>query len=209
MNTKSPVILAALVAAFLARAEAAPACCPVEPVATPACCATMPAAAPLTDRSIYQLESDWTNDAGATVQLASLRGRPVIVAMFFAQCEYACPMLVSDIQRVRAALPEDIRARVQVVLVSFDTVRDTPEALAAYRERLALDASWTLLRGEPAVVQDLAMLLGVKYTQGTTGQFSHSNLLTVLNAEGEVIHQRNGLMGDVSETAEAVLLTSR
>jgi hypothetical protein len=28
--------------------------------------------------------------------------------MFFAQCEYACPVLVQDIQRLRVALPDAV-----------------------------------------------------------------------------------------------------
>jgi protein SCO1/2 len=44
----------------------------------------------------------------------------------------------------------------------------------------------------------------VKFKQDARGQFAHSNLLTVLNAEGEIAHQRAGLQGDVSELAQAV-----
>jgi protein SCO1/2 len=173
--------------------------------AVPPCCAVEEkAGAPLSARSIYQLDAAWTNDAGSTVRLAALRGRPVVLAMFFAQCEYACPILVRDMQRVRAALPEALRAQTQFVLVSFDTARDTPAALRAYRERMALDAGWTLLRGDTAAVQELAMLLGVKFKQDARGQFSHSNLFTLLNRDGEIVHQQAGLQEDVSETVAAL-----
>ena len=91
------------------------------------------------------------------------------------------------------------------MLVTFDVARDTVAALKKYRETAALDAGWTLLRGEDAAVQDLAMLLGVKFKRDANGQFSHSNVFTVLNAEGEIVHQRPGLMGDVSEAAKAVV----
>lgn len=167
------------------------------------------AEASLSARSIYQLEQTWTNDAGESVSLASLRGRPVVIAMFFANCEYACPVLVSDMQRLRQTLPENARARAQFVLVSFDPARDTPAALKAYRERAALDAGWTLLHGDANAVQELAMLLGIKYKQDARGQFSHSNLITVLNDQGEIAFQRAGLMGDVSEAAKAVVVASR
>lgn len=160
-------------------------------------------------KSLYQLDASWTNDHGVDTTLASLRGRPVVLAMFFASCEYACPVLVSDMQRLRQQLPADVRDRAQFVLVSFDAARDTPAALKAYRERSSLDNGWTLLHGDADAVQELAMLLGVKYKQDARGQFSHSNLITVLNAEGEVVFQRAGLMGDVSETAKAVTVAAR
>jgi protein SCO1/2 len=170
------------------------------------CAAEKPSASTvvLSGRSVYQLDMPWTNDAGQSVRLAEFRGRPVVLAMFFASCEYACPVIVSDMQRVRESLPAEVRERAQFVLVSFDVKRDTPAALKAYRERSALDAGWTLLHGDAAEVQELAMVLGVKYQEDARGQFSHSNLITVLNAEGEVAFQRSGLMGDVSETAKAV-----
>lgn len=204
MKTKLILIAALAAAAFLYAAEPAkPACC------TTACCAEEKPTAPLSTRSLYQLEAMWTNDAGGMTQLGTLRGQPVIVAMFFAQCEYACPMLVSDIRRVQAGLPADVRSKARVVLVSFDTARDTVAALKAYRERIQLDATWTLLRGDAASVQDLAMLLGVRFKQDARGQFAHSNLITVLNADGEIVRQRAGLQGDVSELTQAVKLAAK
>lgn len=165
--------------------------------------------APLTGRSIYQVDATWTNDAGEKVTLASLRGRPVVLAMFFANCEYACPVLVSDMRRLRDTLPADVRARAQFVLVSFDSARDTPAALKAYRERASLDSGWTLLHGDADSVQELAMVLGVKFKEDARGQFSHSNLITVLNDGGEIAYQRAGLMGDVSEAAKAVVVAAK
>jgi protein SCO1/2 len=199
-------LVAAPLRAAATDATVAPCCVPAAPT-KPACCSEekMAADKPLSDRSLYQLDATWTNDAGKPVALASLRGRPVIMAMFFAQCEYACPVLVHDLKRIRAALPEGVREKVQLVLVTFDTERDTPAALKAFRERMSLDEQWTLLRGETMAVQDLAMLLGVKFKQDARGQFAHSNLLTVMNAGGEIVHRHAGLNGDISEAARAVV----
>lgn len=212
MKSRLVLVLSLLLATNISRAAeaAAPACCPPAPAAKPTCCAEEKVAAgkPLTDRSLYQLDATWTNDAGKPFALAALRGRPVIVAMFFARCEYACPVIVSDIKRLRAALPEGLREKAQLVLVTFDTERDTPQALEAFRERMTLDRQWTLLRGETAQVQELAMLLGVKFKQDARGQFAHSNILTLLNAEGEIIHQHAGLNGDISEAARALTIAA-
>jgi len=192
------ILLAAIIAFSATRflaAETPPPCCP--PVAPGA-------AQPLTTRSLYQLEATWTTDEGRTQSLAALRGRPVVLAMFFAQCEYACPIIVNDIKRLQAALPEDVRANAQIVLITFDPVRDTPAALKAFRERMSLDKAWTLLRSEAGSVQELAMLLGVKFKQDTRGQFAHSNIITLLNREGEIVHQLAGLNADISETARVL-----
>jgi protein SCO1/2 len=167
-------------------------CCPPEATGPP----------PLSDRSLYQLDSSWTNDAGAALKLASLDGRPQVVTMFFARCEYACPVLVHDLKKVEAALPEDLRARAGFVLVTFDTERDTPAALAEYRKNHELPANWTLLRGAPDDVLELAALLGVKFKKDARGQFAHSNILTLLNAGGEIAHQQIGLNQSPDETVQ-------
>ncbi len=184
------------------------ACCAAAPVRD-ACGATEAKAAPLSSRSIYQVEGNWTDDGGAPFRLAQLRGEPVVLAMFFAHCEYACPLLVNDMRRLRTTLPPAVRARTRFVLVSFDPVRDTAPALRTYRERMQLDAGWTLLTGDSDEVQELAMVLGVKYRQDARGQFSHSNLITVLDSQGVVAHQRTGLQGEVLTAAQAVALAAR
>lgn len=161
----------------------------------PSCCSALPTAAgKLSNQSLYQLDSTWTNDSGQAVKLESLRGRPQVVCMFFASCQYACPLLVQQMKQIEADLPEKLRATVGFVLVSFDTERDTPTALHAYRVQHDLAAGrWNLLRGNADDVLELAALLGVKFRKDAQGQFSHSNVLTVLNAEGEIAFQETGL----------------
>ena len=188
------LLLAAILALHAAAAIAADAPAPKKDPELPPCCRPALAAGKPTDRSLYQLDSTWTSDVGRKVKLSVLRGRPQVVAMFFSNCEYACPILVNDMKKLEAALPKDVLAKVDFVLVSFDTKRDTPEALAAYRRKEKLPvASWTLLRGEADDVREIAALLGVNYAADSRGQFAHSNLITLLNAEGEIAFQQNGL----------------
>ena len=192
----SALLLPLLLATSSGTEPAKPGCCP-PPAPTPprkACCAE---AAPSTYSrdSLYQLEGRFFADDGSARTLGELRGRPVVIAMFFASCTYACPLLLSDLAQLREKLPEPIRSQAALVLVSFDTARDTPDALHAFRRSRQLDAQWTLLHGKSEVVTELAALLGVKYTRQPDGQFAHSNVLTVLNAEGEIVHQRAGLSG--------------
>jgi protein SCO1 len=177
-----------------------------------ACCAEIPAAkapagAPFSKESIYQLDGRFTDDAGRSFALGDLRGRPVVLDMFFASCGYACPLTVTDMLAIQGRLPAALRAKTVFVLVSFDVTRDTPEALAKYRAERGLDARWILLRGDDDSVRELAALLGVKYKREADGAFSHSNLLTVLNPAGEIVHQRTGLQGGLDEAAAALAAT--
>lgn len=168
-----------------------------------ACCAPQPAA-PFTKKSLYQADAAFTTDAGEAFTLGALRGRPVVLTMFFASCGYACPMLLADMENLRAKLPADIRDRAAFVLVSFDPLRDTTAALAQFRVQRGLSDQWLLLHGNDDAVRELAALLGVKYQREADGNFSHSNLITILNAEGEIVHQRIGLKGGLDEAATAL-----
>jgi len=58
-------------------------------------------------------------------------------------------------------------------------------------------------------VRELAALVGVKYKQEADGAFSHSNLLTILNPAGEIVHQRTGLKGGLDEAAVALVAAAR
>ncbi len=179
----------------------------IAPIAgKPVCCATNsePATA-FTDKSLYQVDSLWTNDGAQPWKLSALRGRVQVMAMFFANCTYACPLIVNDMRRIEAALPEAMRARVGFTLITIDTERDMPDALRAYRSANKLPLSrWTLLHGTPDDTLELAALLGVKFKRDASGQFAHSNLITVLNREGEIIHQLAGLNQNLQETIERV-----
>ena len=201
MKTLTTLSLVNLLIMGVATAELPP------PASTnmPACCVKAPVEnGPPSDQSLYQLDSSWTDDAAHTVKLGSLTGRPQIVTMFFARCIYACPILVHDLKRIEAALPESSRTNVGFALISFDSDQDTPKVLSAFRQKHELPASWTLLRAEPDDVLELAALLGIKFKKDTRGQFAHSNIITVLNAEGEIAFQQVGLNSDPSATVEAV-----
>jgi len=160
----------------------------------PPCCRKVEAAGNHTDKSLYQLDSTWTSDVAREIKLEVFRGRPQVITMFFASCEYACPLLIHDLKRIEESLPASLSNRVDFLLVSFDTERDTPAALRTFRQRQNLaPAHWSLLTGKPDDVRELAALLGVNYRKDGRGQFSHSNIITVLNAQGEVAFQQVGL----------------
>jgi len=198
---KKFLFILALQAALLAAAEEKkPACC-----ITNAGGVSSASPAPFTDKSLYQLDSIWNSAEGRKLKLADLRGKPQVITMFFARCELACPVLIHDMKRIEAALPSELRGKVDFLLVSFDSERDTPEALRAYRERQELDpATWTLLQGRPDDVLELGALLGIKFKKDPQGQFAHSNVITVLNPAGEIVHQQNGLNLDVAPAIEAL-----
>jgi len=166
--------------------------------------AGLPAAA-YSARSIYQLESVWTTATEQPLRLGHLQGKVQVLAMVYTTCESACPIIVSLMQLIEAALPPELRPHVGFVLVTFDPARDTPGVLSAYSARMGLDPmSWLLLSGPPDDVPELATLLGIKYKRDQSGDFIHSNVITVLNKAGEIVQRREGLQQDMTSTLEAI-----
>lgn len=191
--------------AILAAVSIAPAADRPASEVKPPCCRQELSATQPASRSLYLTESKWASDVGKVVPLSVLRGRPQVVAMFFTRCEYACPIIVNDMKKLESALPAEAKSKTDFLLVSFDAKNDSSEALAAFRKKERLPAaSWTLLRGEEDDVRELAALLGINYAQDARGQFAHSNLITVLDAEGQVAFQQKGLNLDPVALVAAV-----
>ena len=153
--------------------------------------------------SIYHMDATWTDHRGDEFQLADLRGKPVVVVMFYGNCTQVCPILIRDARRVFEAVDERLRSHVKVLAITFDPKNDTPEVLGKYAAKKELNIpQWHFTTGEAAEIRELAMLLGVQYAQKSNGHFSHSNLVTVLDGKGKIAHRLIGLDQPVSEAGE-------
>lgn len=144
-----------------------------------------------TDYSVYDLGSSWRDQTGAVRTLSSLRGTPQLLAFVYTHCSAVCPITIAELKRIEAATP----ANVGIVLVSLDPTRDSAEQLGRYASEHGLGARWTLLSGTDAAVRDLAVTLGVRYERLANDDLAHGNVITVLDAAGQVVQQQSGLDG--------------
>lgn len=171
--------------------------------------APLAAHAPLPGASLLHLRDVWTDHHGAPLRLADLRGHPTVVVMFYGTCTTACPVLLRDAELIEAALPADVRAATRFLMVTFDPEADTPERLAAYAAAKGLDRErWSFLTAAPAAVRRLAGALGVRYRPDGRGGFAHTNLITVLDADGVPVARLEGL-GLGPDAAVAALAAAR
>lgn len=75
--------------------------------------------------------------ADGPVALTDLRGQVVLIYFGYASCPDACPTTLAQIAQGLAMLSASERARVRVLFVSVDPVRDTPEKLKTYAAHFA------------------------------------------------------------------------
>ena len=157
----------------------------------------------LSSESIYQLTDTFQTQDNKTVTLSSFKGKPTVVAMIFTHCTYACPRLTADIKNIESKL-KDENGKVNYVLVSFDADRDLPDTLKKYANSMGLDENWTLLHGDENVVRTLSVLLNVQFAKDAEGNFSHSNIISVLDKKGVLVFQKEGLGADAAETLNTI-----
>jgi protein SCO1/2 len=165
---------------------------------------TAPAAAALPARSIYHLDVALADQDGRTFRLADLRGGPVVVGMFYSNCEMVCPMIFETIkQTLRAAGPR-VHDAARVLMVSFDPARDTQAVLRETIAAHGLDARWTLARGTEDAVRQVAAVLGIQYRRLAGGAFNHSSTIQLLDADGLIAGSTTRL-GEVDPVLLAAL----
>ena len=162
----------------------------------------------ISQESIYNLTSKWKTQDNKTIELKDLKGKVTVMVMIYTSCKAACPRLVADMRDIESKMPKDKLSDLNFVLVSIDPEVDTPERLKAFAKANYMYAPhWTFLQGTKSTVQEFANVLAVKYKQIAPMDFSHSNIISVFNKDGELLHQQEGLGVNNKETVDKIIET--
>jgi protein SCO1/2 len=157
-----PAILSALVLGLAGCSANGPAPTPSTP--TPINGTTLDLAVPATTAAIPLVDQ-----AGHTVTLASLRGKTVVLVDFLSLCQEVCPLTSANVREVSDALETaQIAGDVQILEVTVDPARDTPQRLAAYQKLFGARPGWSFLTGTSAAVAALWKSFGVGYDRTPT-----------------------------------------
>ncbi|HEX8016330.1 MAG TPA: SCO family protein [Flavobacterium sp.] len=149
---------------------------------------------PISDLSIYNLPSKWTNQNGQNLEMKDLKGNVLVMVMIYTSCKAACPRLVADMRNIESRLPDAVKPNVKFVLVSIDPEVDTPKRLKEFAIANKMDNNqWEFLRSTEENTREFAAVLAVNYKKIAPLDFSHSNIISVFNTEGELTFQQEGL----------------
>lgn len=136
------------------------------------------------ERTIPQLELIDQN--GQPFSTESLRGRWHILFFGFTACPDICPTTLSDMRRLFIQLPTQTREQVQLILISADPARDTPQQLKTYLSYYR--AGFNGLTGEIEQLQRLSKALGLPFIPATDTEgdysVSHSGNLALVAPDG-------------------------
>jgi protein SCO1 len=133
------------------------------------------------------------NQRGEPFAMDQLRGESVVLNFIFTHCPGICPLQTQALRRVRAALPESVRERVQFVSVSVDPERDTPEALAAFAaQQGADDEHWSFVTGPAPELSALGESYSAQALPAGAGPLDHRTEVRLINAEGRLMQTYTG-----------------
>ena len=123
---------------------------------------------------------------GKLRQLSDFSGKVVVVFFGFTQCPDVCPTALAQLTEVMKKLGPDAD-RVQVLLISVDPERDTPEVLKQYVT--AFDPRFLGLTGTPDQVKKAAASFKAYYAKAPTkdGNYTmdHTAAFYLLDGKGE------------------------
>lgn len=129
-----------------------------------------------------------TDQHGDPVRLSDFQGKWTLVYFGYTYCPDVCPTTLADLKTALAALGR--RADdAQVLFVSLDPERDTPERIAAYLH--AFDDRFVGLTGDTAAVDAAATEFGVYYkrnppSEGGGYTVDHTSTVILLDPEGRM-----------------------
>jgi protein SCO1/2 len=117
----------------------------------------------ISDMSIYNLPSVWTNQDNQEIKLIDMKGDILVMVMIYTSCQVACPRLVADMRAIEKGIPDSAKRQVKFAV------------------------------------------LAVNYKKISPMDFSHSNIISVFDQQGELVHQKEGLGVDSKKAVIKIL----
>ena len=128
-----------------------------------------------------------TDHRGETFTPDDLEGQWTLAFFGFTQCPDLCPMTMADLGRMMEQLDPALAEQTQVLLVTLDPARDTPEVLAEYVPYFHED--FIGVTGEFLAIKRLASEVNVAFAKVTEDEddytIDHSGHIVLFNPKGD------------------------
>ena len=129
-----------------------------------------------------------TSHRGEPFKLSDINGKVGVIFFGFTHCPDVCPNTLLEIQRLLADLGEE-SSHVEVLFISVDPKRDTPEKLDSYVNYF--NKNITGLTGSTEQIDEVLKLYNGKVsftgdTNSDTYNVEHNANLFLINKQGEV-----------------------
>lgn len=131
---------------------------------------------------------------GATVSLASLKGKPVLIDFIYANCATACPVLTSRFAQIAKKLGGNLGSKVTMVSITLDPEHDHPAQLLDYaKTHDANRDGWLLLTGKPEDIDAVLRIYQIKRQREPDGTIAHVATSFLIGADGKQMRMYNAM----------------
>ena len=146
--------------------------------------------------SLKDLQTVWLSTENKETSVVSATANSyALVAMVYTGCAHACPLTIAKIQSILKDFEKNKITNMKVILASFDVKNDRPDKLKLYKadKKLSFE-QWKFLSAvNDDSARELSVVLGISYKDLDDGDFSHSNVITLISPQGEILSSINNL----------------
>jgi protein SCO1/2 len=136
-------------------------------------------------RQIAKADFHLTDHNGKSRSLQDFSGKVVVLFFGYTHCPVVCPTTMADLAQLMRQLGKNAE-HVQVLFITLDPERDTPELLAKYIP--AFDSTFLGLSGDAQATAQAAKSFGVNYIK----QFNKNGDYSVDHSDGTYLIGRDG-----------------
>jgi protein SCO1/2 len=137
-----------------------------------------------TSRSLPDVKM--TNQDGKPIAMNELKGKWTMLFFGYTFCPDICPTTLAQLRQIKSELPKDVVSKLQIVLVSVDPNRDTPQQLKQYLGYF--DPEFQGVTASVDDIQKLANAVSIPFIPADTSKpnytVDHSGNLALLGPDG-------------------------
>jgi protein SCO1/2 len=134
-------------------------------------------------------EIELTRDNGNRLRLSEMRGNTVLLFFGYTSCPDVCPTTMAELNQAFEKLGEEDAKQVQVLFVTVDPERDTPERVQEYVDHF--NSNFIGLSGTESELADVWKNYGVfrETVEGTSAAgylVNHTARVTLIDKDGNL-----------------------
>ncbi|MBI3397783.1 MAG: SCO family protein [Deltaproteobacteria bacterium] len=133
-------------------------------------------------------------------KLRELIGKPFIISLIYTNCGHICPTITMNLGNAMKEAGKDFGTKFTVVTVGFDVENDTSQRMKEYGSNFTSNfKNWRFVTADEETMKKLTKALGFYYKKrgahpvDGAGGFDHLNVVTVVDARGEVYKHIYGI----------------
>jgi protein SCO1/2 len=126
-----------------------------------------------------------TDQNAQTVNLASLKGSPVLFDFIYTSCPGPCELMTQRMAKVADDLGASFGSKIRFVSVTIDPEHDGPPRLLSYaKEQSANRSGWLFLTGDPRQITALMSAFKLERVREADGSIEHVLAFFLVRGDG-------------------------